>query len=134
MTKESETQRIKELRLAIAWNKFDLAQKDILTTKTIGSWTDAELDEELKHSIRTDKVRFADLLIEYGASFDRLQESMDKDELYQDLLSADTLPFWESDYTDDIQSLNQQIKSNRMRFYSLYLNISPDDMKKCPVS
>ncbi|CAF1364382.1 unnamed protein product, partial [Rotaria sordida] len=133
MTKESETQRIKELRLAIAWNKFDLAQKDILTTKTIGSWTDAELDEELKHSIRTDKVRFADLLIEYGASFDRLQESMDKDELYQDLLSADTLPFWESDYTDGIQSLNQQIKSNRMRFYSLYLNISPDDMKKCPV-
>jgi hypothetical protein len=38
MAKESEIQRVKELRLAIAWNKFDHAQNHILTEKTIISW------------------------------------------------------------------------------------------------
>ena len=38
MAKESEIQRVKELRLAIAWNKFDYAENHILTGKTITSW------------------------------------------------------------------------------------------------
>jgi hypothetical protein len=38
MAKESKIQRVKELRLAIAWNEFDHAQNEILTEKTIISW------------------------------------------------------------------------------------------------
>jgi hypothetical protein len=34
-----EEQRIIELKLAMAWNKFDRIQKSILTDRTIFKWT-----------------------------------------------------------------------------------------------
>jgi hypothetical protein len=36
--KSEEQQRITELKLAMAWNKFDRIQRNILTDKTIFQW------------------------------------------------------------------------------------------------
>ncbi len=48
---------------------------------------DLELDQALCDSLRMNKIRCADLLVEYGASFDRLQSLDLLDELYQEVVS-----------------------------------------------
>ncbi len=42
-----EDQRITELKLAMAWNKFDRIQRNILTDKTILKWTVGEINIRL---------------------------------------------------------------------------------------
>lgn len=104
--KESrEEQRITELKLAMAWNKFDHIRNNILTEKTIYQWTvclksviyltstcffsmqDLGLDEALCYALSKNKIRCADLLVGYGASFDRLQRICRLDDLYAQAVS-----------------------------------------------
>ena len=55
-----------------AWKKFDYAQNYILTDETISKWKDNDLCQALFDALRRDYVDFVHLLIEYGASLDKL--------------------------------------------------------------
>ncbi|UJR10974.1 hypothetical protein I4U23_015159 [Adineta vaga] len=119
-------QRITELKLAMAWNKFDRIQRNILTDKTIFQWTDLELDQALRDSIRMNNIRCADLLIEYGASFDRLPRLNLLEKLYQD--ETDVLPYSQH----ILENMHRREESfnwsrfDKTYFYEDYLNVTQD--------
>ncbi|CAF1216416.1 unnamed protein product, partial [Didymodactylos carnosus] len=73
----NDVNRLIELKLAIQWKRFDLANAHILTTKTIGNWKHEELDECLEYALLMDSVEFVERLIQCGASFKRLEEFSD---------------------------------------------------------
>ncbi|CAF4606820.1 unnamed protein product [Rotaria sp. Silwood1] len=74
---------VQKLKLAMAWKKFDLAMSEIFNKNNKISWTDAQLDSALVHAIRYDSVQFVELLIEQGASFDRLRRLINLNDLYK---------------------------------------------------
>ncbi|CAF1384238.1 unnamed protein product [Rotaria sp. Silwood1] len=57
-----------ELKLAMAWNKFDYAKKKILTDAIISKWKKEDLQRALFDALRRGHVDFVELLIELGAS------------------------------------------------------------------
>ena len=86
MNDDIRAQKTKKLQLAIAWNKYDQVTNDILTNETVLGWSDVDLDDGLKSALRRNSLNFVDILIEYGASFERLQRLIDVTDLYKDLV------------------------------------------------
>ncbi|CAF4204925.1 unnamed protein product [Rotaria sp. Silwood2] len=74
---------VQKLKLTMAWNKFDLAISDMLIENVKAQWTDIQLDSALIHAIQHGSVQFVELLIERGASFDRLQRLINIKDLYK---------------------------------------------------
>ena len=83
MNNDERGQRTTRLQLAIAWNKYDRVTNDILTNETIPHWLDVDLDDALKSALRRNSINFIDILIGYGASFERLRRSVDVEDLYK---------------------------------------------------
>ncbi|CAF4047534.1 unnamed protein product, partial [Rotaria sp. Silwood1] len=75
---------VQKLKLAMAWNKFDLAVSDMLIDENVKTqWTDVQLDSALTDAIQHGSVQFVELLIEQGASFDRLRRLINIKDLYK---------------------------------------------------
>ncbi|CAF1559561.1 unnamed protein product [Didymodactylos carnosus] len=85
---ENEQHRLKEeLGLAMAWDKFGKsAPNHNLFLK------DSELDSALRDALKRDSVQFVELLLEYGASFDRLRRDTEINKLYALVESSNRLP------------------------------------------
>ncbi|CAF1071637.1 unnamed protein product [Adineta steineri] len=66
-----------QLRLAVAWNKYDLVTKDTLK--------DRDLDDALVNALRRYSVNFVDIFVERNASFERLQRLFNITSFYIDL-------------------------------------------------
>ncbi|CAF0814171.1 unnamed protein product [Adineta steineri] len=64
--------RVAELKLAMAWQKFDYAQKHILTDATITEWKESDLCQALIDALRRDYVDFVELLMDYGSPLEKL--------------------------------------------------------------
>ncbi|CAF1221434.1 unnamed protein product [Didymodactylos carnosus] len=92
MTQTEKSRRIEELKLAMAWNKFDLVKRNMLNDKIITEWTDNELDQALQDALRLDSVQFTELLTEYGASFDRLRRLIKMSVYYLNVKNRELLP------------------------------------------
>ncbi|CAF1027358.1 unnamed protein product [Adineta ricciae] len=73
--------RVAELKLAMAWQKFDYAQKYILTDATVTKWTDNDLCQVLIDALRRDSLDFVELLMDYGTSLGKLTLN-DLEQLY----------------------------------------------------
>lgn len=86
MAGDTRGQRTKELQLAIAWNKYDRATSEILTNQTIPNWSDVDLDDALRNALRRMSINFIDILVQYGASLDRLRRLINVGDLYEDMV------------------------------------------------
>lgn len=86
MNDDKRGQKTKKLQLAIAWNKYDRVINDILTNQTASDWSDVDLDDALRNAFRRNSINFIDILIEYGASFQRLRRLINIADLYKDLV------------------------------------------------
>ncbi|CAF3743491.1 unnamed protein product [Rotaria sp. Silwood1] len=67
-----EHRRRVELKLAIAWHKFNYAQKYLLTDTTISKWKEDDLCRALVDALYRGHVDFVELIIEYGTSLEKL--------------------------------------------------------------
>ncbi|CAF0835257.1 unnamed protein product [Adineta steineri] len=83
--------RIAELKLAMAWHKFDYAQKHLLTDKTISKWTEDDLRRAIVDALRRGHVDFVELLIEFGTPLEKLTAG-DLEYLYSTQITSDQLP------------------------------------------
>ncbi|CAF1005183.1 unnamed protein product [Adineta steineri] len=117
--------RVAELKLAMAWQKLDYAQKHILTDRTISKWERDDLRRALLDAFRRGHVDFVELLIEYGASLEKLTIN-DIEQLYETVDADNGLP------------VENKLKPTRDDYYSIYFNkqfhvdsISSD--KNCPL-
>ncbi|UJR27965.1 hypothetical protein I4U23_009223 [Adineta vaga] len=103
-------QRVAELKLALAWHKFDHAQKNLLTDTTISKWKEDDLRRALVDALRRGHVDFVELLIEFGTSLEKLTVG-DLQHLYNTKSTGNRLPL----------RLNDKSTGNqRDRYYSLY--------------
>ncbi|CAF1448043.1 unnamed protein product, partial [Didymodactylos carnosus] len=105
--------RNEELRLAMAWNKFDLVSKSILNDKTIVEWKENELDQGLADALRLNSVQFTDLLIKYGASYDRVRRLLNLTQTYLVVKNRDLLPLHKNE--------NYEEKDRQYEYYTTYL-------------
>ncbi|CAF3362365.1 unnamed protein product [Rotaria sp. Silwood1] len=83
--------RATELKLAIAWHKFDYAHKYLLTDTTISKWKEDDLRRALVDALRRGHVDFVELLIEFGTSLEKLTNG-DLKHLYTTELISNRLP------------------------------------------
>ncbi|CAF1373224.1 unnamed protein product, partial [Didymodactylos carnosus] len=109
-----KSRQIKELKLAMAWNKFDLVISSMLNDKIITEWTENELDQGLEHALYLGSVGFTELLINYGASFNRLRRLIKMKKYYRNIKNPDLLPLGED---DNIGKDGRQYK-----YYTIYLD------------
>ncbi|XP_045189390.2 transient receptor potential cation channel subfamily M member-like 2 isoform X2 [Mercenaria mercenaria] len=59
-----ENQRLTQLKLALTWNRVDLAQEEIFREDVL--WKQGSLDDVLTEAIVTDKVKFMELILQQG--------------------------------------------------------------------
>ncbi|CAF4339085.1 unnamed protein product, partial [Rotaria sordida] len=64
--------RTAELKLPIAWHKFNYAQKYLLTDTTISKWKEDDLHRALVDALHRGHVDFVELLVEFGTSLEKL--------------------------------------------------------------
>ncbi|CAF4854401.1 unnamed protein product [Rotaria sp. Silwood1] len=83
--------RATELKLAIAWHKFDYAHEYLLTDTTISKWKEDDLRRALVDALRRGHVDFVELLIEFGTLLEKLTNGNLKD-LYTTELISNRLP------------------------------------------
>ncbi|CAF4027686.1 unnamed protein product [Rotaria magnacalcarata] len=101
MIRSGEVREVQEFKLAMAWNKFDHIQPNLFIDRNKFKWTNEQLDEELACAISTNKVRFTDLLVKQGASFNRLRTKMQFEKLYND---KDFLPLLKDYLRNDVDN------------------------------
>ncbi|CAF2066072.1 unnamed protein product [Rotaria magnacalcarata] len=104
MIRSGEVREVQEFKLAMAWNKFDHIQPNLFIDRNKFKWTNEQLDEELACAISTNKVRFTDLLVKQGASFNRLRTKMQFEKLYNDVDSKDFLPLLKDYLRNDVDN------------------------------
>ncbi|CAF1379477.1 unnamed protein product [Rotaria sp. Silwood1] len=85
--------RTVELKLAIAWHKFNYAQKYLLTDTTISNWKEDDLQRALFNALHRGHVDFVELLIEFGASLEKLTNG-DLKQLYATTLNSSVAPLF----------------------------------------
>ncbi|CAF3943375.1 unnamed protein product [Rotaria sordida] len=83
--------RTRELKLAIAWHKFDYARKYLLTDTTILTWNKDDLRSALVNALRRGHVDFVELLIEFGTPLETLTNG-DLQQLYTTTSTSNGLP------------------------------------------
>ncbi|CAF1166712.1 unnamed protein product [Adineta ricciae] len=83
--------RTAELKLALAWHKFDYTQNYLLTDTTISKWKEPNLRRALVDALRRGHVDFVELLIEFGTSLENLTVA-DLKELYKTANTSNALP------------------------------------------
>lgn len=86
MVDDQREQKKKKLRLAIAWNKYDRVTHDILANQDCSYRSDTDLDDALRNALHRNSINFVDILIAYGASFQRLQRLINITDFYKDLV------------------------------------------------
>ncbi|CAF4288157.1 unnamed protein product, partial [Rotaria sp. Silwood2] len=86
-----QNRRKVELKLAIAWHKFNYAQKYLLTDTTISKWKEDDLRRALVDALHRGHVDFVELLIEFGTSLEKLTNG-DLKQLYAITLTGYRLP------------------------------------------
>ncbi|CAF4831194.1 unnamed protein product [Rotaria socialis] len=109
---EASDAHVQKLKLAMAWNKFDLAVSDMFIEDNKILWTDTQMDSALLHAIQHGSVQFVELLIEQGASFDRLRRLININDLYK---KKTGLPL--SNQKIALDDINKQ-----QMYYTHYLN------------
>ncbi|CAF1523283.1 unnamed protein product [Adineta ricciae] len=85
LTENKEEQKSKRLKLAMAWNKYDTVATTILENQTLVDWPDLQLDDCLREAVRLNSVYFVELLVEGGASFERLRRLIRITDMYKDI-------------------------------------------------
>ncbi|CAF0943994.1 unnamed protein product [Rotaria sordida] len=75
--------------------------------------TNEQLDEELTCAVSMNKVRFVDILVEQGASFNRLRTRMKLEKLYHDIDFKVSLPLPENHSKNDVP--NESVFANRRK-------------------
>ncbi|UJR12701.1 hypothetical protein I4U23_016875 [Adineta vaga] len=83
--------RTAELKLAMAWHKFDYTQKNLLSDTTISKWKEIDLRRALVDALRRGHVDFVELLIEFGTSLENLTIG-DLKQLYNTTDTSNALP------------------------------------------
>ncbi|CAF1151401.1 unnamed protein product [Rotaria sordida] len=104
-----------ELKLAMAWNKFDYAKKKILTDTIISKWKKEDLQRALVDALRRGHVDFVELLIELGASPAKLTVD-DLERLYVSASIGSSLPCGKK---------KRRTIATRKDFYKAYLLEEP---------
>ncbi|CAF0737003.1 unnamed protein product, partial [Didymodactylos carnosus] len=87
---ECDDKRVTEVKLAMKWKRFDLVERYMLTMKTIHKWKDEELDECLEVALLLGSVEFVELLLQFGASFNRLAQLGDIDYVMKKMTTKNT--------------------------------------------
>ncbi|XP_060575124.1 transient receptor potential cation channel subfamily M member-like 2 isoform X2 [Ruditapes philippinarum] len=73
-----ENQRLTQLKLALTWDRVDIAQEEIFREDVL--WRQGSLDDILTEAIVTDKVKFMELILQQGVimkeylTLDRLEQ------------------------------------------------------------
>ncbi|CAF1054224.1 unnamed protein product [Rotaria sordida] len=83
--------RTAELKLAIAWHKFNYTQKYLLTDTKISKWKEDDLHRTLVDTLHRGHVDFVELLIEFGTSLEKLTNG-DLKQLHATTLTNNRLP------------------------------------------
>ncbi|CAF1621290.1 unnamed protein product [Rotaria magnacalcarata] len=109
---EASDAHVQKLKLAMAWNKFDLAVSDMFIEDNKILWTDTQMDSALLHAIQHGSVQFVELLVEQGASFDRLRRLIDINDLYKKKTGLPLLN----------QKIAQDDINKQKMYYTQYLN------------
>ncbi|CAF4729630.1 unnamed protein product, partial [Rotaria sp. Silwood2] len=120
---------VQKLKLTMAWNKFDLAISDMLIENVKAQWTDIQLDSALIHAIQHGSVQFVELLIERGASFDRLQRLINIKDLYKKKTGL-PLPKKEIPVDDNKKQESPSVATDTSNHVVLYI-ISPTSETDC---
>ncbi|CAF1117491.1 unnamed protein product [Rotaria sordida] len=108
-----QNRRTAELKLAIAWHKFNYAQKYLLTDTTISKWKEDDLRHALVDALHRGHVDFVELLIEFGTSLEKLTNG-DLKQLYATTLTSNRLP---------VQDKGRNVICTRDDFYLDYLHL-----------
>ncbi|CAF4070734.1 unnamed protein product, partial [Rotaria sordida] len=112
--------RTAELRLAIAWHKFNYAQKYLLTDTTISKWKEDDLHRALVDALHRGHVDFVELFIEFGTSLEKLTNG-DLRQLYATTLTNNRLP---------VKGKEKNAICRREDFYLDYFNLILDNTNK----
>lgn len=67
--------------LAMSWRKYNQ-----LINNTSVTWSDIDLDDLLAHALSQNAIHCIEMLIDYGASFDRVRRCIDINNLYSHLV------------------------------------------------
>lgn len=59
-----EEQRLSQLKLALTWDRVDIAQEEIFREDVL--WSTGSLDDVLTEALRTNKVKFVQLILQQG--------------------------------------------------------------------
>ncbi|CAF1605995.1 unnamed protein product [Adineta ricciae] len=108
--------RVAELKLAMAWQKLDYAQKYILTDRTISKWESTDLRRALLDALCRGHVDFVELLLEYGASLEKITLT-DIEQLYEIVDADNGLP------------VENKSKPTRHDYHAFYFNKQLDNDK-----
>jgi hypothetical protein len=57
-----------------------------LNNENVSDWSHLELDNALRVALRRTSVTFIEMLIEYGASFERLQRLINMKDIYRNIV------------------------------------------------
>ncbi|XP_060085573.1 transient receptor potential cation channel subfamily M member-like 2 [Ylistrum balloti] len=88
----TEKERLNQLRLALTWDRVDIAQEDIFREDCI--WTPGSLDDILMDAILMERVEFVHLILQQGVVMKEFLTKTRLTQLYQKALStkkADTV-------------------------------------------
>ncbi|CAF3929782.1 unnamed protein product [Rotaria sp. Silwood2] len=117
-----QNRRTTELKLAIAWHKFDYAHKHLLTDTTISKWKEDDLRRALVDALDRGHVDFVELFIEFGISLEKLTTE-DLEQLYKTTSISNRLPLkdnrkpaiWtrEEFYLDYLHSIKYDVNKNK---------------------
>ncbi|CAF0941798.1 unnamed protein product [Adineta steineri] len=102
--------RVSQLKLAMSWQKFGYAQKHILNDTTISKWTEDNLCQALADGLERDSIDFLELLIEYGASLEKLTVN-NLEQLYASCDIDNGLP---------LKNRSNEALATRNAYYSCY--------------
>ncbi|CAF1139619.1 unnamed protein product [Rotaria sordida] len=79
----------RNLILATACKKYERVKQYIFEKQSISNWPSLELDKPLKFAIHGNYIRFIELFIEHGTSFERLRRLITVNDLYKNLTAND---------------------------------------------
>ncbi|CAF1139567.1 unnamed protein product [Rotaria sordida] len=105
----------RNLILATACKKYERVKQYIFEKQSISNWPSLELDKPLKFAIHGNYIRFIELFIEHGTSFERLRRLITINDLYKNLTASDRsamLPIVnENDQSPMVPNVNESDQS-----------------------
>ncbi|XP_078610415.1 transient receptor potential cation channel subfamily M member-like 2 isoform X3 [Branchiostoma floridae x Branchiostoma japonicum] len=79
-----------QLKLALAWNRSDIARQEIFTAENRKEWQQINMPSAMETALKLDKVEFVKLLLDHGVELNKFLTVRRLRDLYDDVMTGST--------------------------------------------